>query len=325
MKSKAVIFMIASSIIAMGTVGTFINYNKSMIIIMFSILFLFFLVLAEYAESFSKLKYIFAASSFISLLSVITFGRYNFDVIASLGFFIPFIYAYLLPDLFSPILIGIVYSIICYKFPGDTETNEIIGKIAGIIFSAVSYAVMFHINRQLEISKDKYRKTSIIDSLTGVPNLVYTMQLGEEFLKNGFSLVTYILDIDNFKKTNDMYGHLLGNKVLIEVSRILKKETKNGVAGRLGGDEFIILVSDVTYQESEKFFKQLTNCLKERYLKYDPKLEPIKFSCSIGMAYAKPKSNITLEEILHNADLNMYYIKQQKINSKIIDNIEYFI
>jgi diguanylate cyclase (GGDEF)-like protein len=325
MKSKTIIFIIPSSIIAMGAVGTFINYNKSMIIITFSILFLFFLVLTEVAEAFSKLKYIFAASSFISLLLVITFGGYNFDILASLGFFIPFIYAYLLPDLISPILIGIVYGIICSKFPGDTETNEIIGKIVGIIFSSVSYAFMFHINRQLEISKDKYRKTSIIDSLTGIPNLVYTMQLGEEFLNNGLSLVTYILDIDNFKKFNDVYGHLLGNKVLIEVASILKKETKNGVAGRLGGDEFIILVSDVTYQESEKFFKQLTNCLKEGYLKYDPKLEPIKFSCSIGMAYAKPKSNITLEEILHNADLNMYYVKQQKINVKIVDDFEYFI
>lgn len=325
MKSKTAVFIITSNIIAIGAVLTFISYNKSIVIIMFSILFLFFLILAEYAEEFSKLRYIFASSSFVLLLSLITLGRYNFDVLASLGFFIPFIYAYLLPDLFSPVFTGIVYSIICWNFPGDTETNEIIGKISGIIFSAVSYAFMFYLNRQLEISKDKYKKTSIIDSLTGIPNLAHTMQLGEEFLNNGFSLVTYVLDIDKFKKINDIYGHLLGNKVLIEVANILKKETKNGVAGRLGGDEFIVLLRDVTIQEAEKFFNKLTNSLKQGYLKYDPKLEPIKFSCSIGMAYATTKSSITLEEILHNADLNMYYVKQQKLNVKIVDNFGSYI
>lgn len=84
------------------------------------------------------------------------------------------------------------------------------------------------------------------DHLTGLYNQQGLKIKCTELLKNQNSKSALIfMDLDNFKFVNDMYGHSMGDKVLFEVGKILKEETRGkDIIGRYGGDEFIVLIND---------------------------------------------------------------------------------
>lgn len=110
-----------------------------------------------------------------------------------------------------------------------------------------------------------------------------------------------ILDLDDFKQINDIYGHQTGDDVLVRFSAILRKTfRRDDIIGRFGGDEFIILMKDVPSEEfiAEKL-KTLYACLDE------DKNPPL--TCSIGVTLAHGGSDYT--EIFEQADKALYKVK----------------
>lgn len=92
-----------------------------------------------------------------------------------------------------------------------------------------------------------------------------------------------IMDVDCFKAVNDNYGHLMGDKVILALANLMKREfTEYEVLGRFGGDEFIIFIQDA---KSKEWLKEKTSELKEKFAKLTYSEATLKPTISIGISY----------------------------------------
>ncbi|MEL7569928.1 MAG: diguanylate cyclase [Eubacteriaceae bacterium] len=152
-----------------------------------------------------------------------------------------------------------------------------------------------------------------IDSLTGIYNREGLTNAFSDFQKNYQSnpyISAIIIDLDNFKNINDTYGHLGGDVVLMDLVSTAHAQLLGKYAlGRLGGDEFIVLIS-AEMQAAAVFAERLRKCVSERTVQYlDNK---IKYTISVGVAVGAHDSS--LSELMHNADMALYKAKQQGKN-----------
>lgn len=124
--------------------------------------------------------------------------------------------------------------------------------------------------------------------------------------------------MDDFKSVNDNYGHAVGDKVLKNLSDLFKNHFRQtDIVGRIGGDEFIILIEDEHIAESRiQSFTKKVNELKIE------ELQDFKLSISVGMAFA-PSNGTTFMELYRHADHALYQTKRTgKNNYKIYKNDE---
>ena len=138
----------------------------------------------------------------------------------------------------------------------------------------------------------------------------------EEVSTTGGAL--FFLDLDGFKKINDLYGHETGDLVLREVALRLDHfiQQHKGFAVRLGGDEFIVNLVDVSSKEE---ISKLADYVLSRLSAWDTQLEAFNLSVSIGIVLYPPNENNTLKLLLKNADNALY---RAKANGK--NNYQYF-
>ena len=160
-------------------------------------------------------------------------------------------------------------------------------------------------------SAELIRRQAHFDSLTALPNRFLSLdrlsQILMEVQKNHEKAAIFFLDLDDFKKVNDSLGHEVGDKLLIEAAHRLQQALKkNDTVGRLGGDEFIVLISSLD-DESDALV------IADRLLKAFRK--PFKLegrdlilTLSIGIAIS-PKDGTSASVLLRNADTAMYQAK----------------
>lgn len=144
------------------------------------------------------------------------------------------------------------------------------------------------------------------DSLTGVYNRNYFEQDGlRKVFKNAESLGIIFCDIDLLKLINDIFGHLIGDKLIGVIAGMLKESVKQEhIIIRMGGDEFIIIMINSTEEEAKGIYNNISQKAGKVILE---KIElPIFFS--LGLSFEKGK-NLCIEEILKKADENMYKCK----------------
>ncbi len=156
-----------------------------------------------------------------------------------------------------------------------------------------------------------YQKTKN-DDLTNLYNIHYLNQAIDVEIERAkryrsmFSLV--FMDLDNFKKVNDKYGHLIGSRVLIEMARLLQESLRKiDIITRYGGDEFVIILpqtsSDASFLVAERLRKAIE---KNVFLKDEG--HPIRLTASFGVA-SYPDNAKNKEELLKIADDAMYHGK----------------
>lgn len=148
------------------------------------------------------------------------------------------------------------------------------------------------------------------DTLTGLPNRHaiqerITAAITSEGVES-FGLI--FLDLDNFKKVNDHYGHLTGDALIKEVAVVLGScLTEKDVLARLGGDEFLIMVGSSSQDTVEATAQRIL----DRMLKpFALKRAEIYSGCSIGIAMF-PEHGANLEELVRSADTAMYVAKEE--------------
>lgn len=161
-------------------------------------------------------------------------------------------------------------------------------------------------------SKQKIQQQAHFDHLTGLPNRFLSLdrlkRSVNEAKRNNKMVAVMFFDLDDFKKVNDTLGHDIGDKLLIEAANRLIRVTRAGdTVGRLGGDEFIILLSDLTsvYEAqviAEKLLEQFRSPLSIESRK-------LLLTTSIGIALY-PDNGETPQTILQNADTAMYRAKE---------------
>lgn len=153
------------------------------------------------------------------------------------------------------------------------------------------------------------------DSLTGLFNRGTTKNMIENYISSFDENTTsafIILDIDNFKKTNDTYGHLQGDALLIDLADSINKVAcKSSINGRYGGDEFIIFLEDIPYKEFasgqiQKILELTTNATAK-------KLENDYVTFSAGISYL-PYDALSFDNLFKIADAALYFAKAEGKN-----------
>ena len=178
----------------------------------------------------------------------------------------------------------------------------------------VYFSVICLILTSLKSELDRALQKSKTDALTGLWNSAAFYEIAEQERQRSnryhhpFTLC--FLDLDNFKKVNDVHGHLMGDKLLKKVSAILQGQVRSSDrVARLGGDEFVVLFPETGPEAAERLSSQLhqaiNTCLKEE-------LPLVTLSMGVVTYYDVPEK---IDEIVHAADLLMYEAKKSGKNS----------
>lgn len=192
----------------------------------------------------------------------------------------------------------------------DDTMNSVLFFVNNCItfFTIVMFAIFYTSNTQRR-TRELTRKADY-DELTNLYNRYALNQIYKN-IGNADQVKNYsvaILDIDDFKKINDEYGHNSGDIVLIELANILKFYSIKGIkAGRWGGEEFVILApSSIKYSEFVSILEKLRLKISRSKFKIEDEKE-INVTVSIGST--KVKDAVSLADALTNADKNMYRAK----------------
>lgn len=187
-----------------------------------------------------------------------------------------------------------------------------------------------HFNNQIvDITERKQMEQQLLhdalhDALTGLPNRALFMNRLEQQLKKSQNQESYLfavlfLDLDRFKVVNDSVGHLVGDKLLIEIARRLEGSiAPTDTVARLGGDEFTILLENISHKSeatlvAESIYQTLT-------FPFNIEGYELFTTASIGIALSS-QGYKNPEEILRDADLTMYSAKENgKARYEIFDN-----
>ncbi|HEX5942157.1 MAG TPA: diguanylate cyclase [Anaerolineales bacterium] len=161
---------------------------------------------------------------------------------------------------------------------------------------------------ELEKANDHLRNLSLTDALTGLNNRRGFMILATGLLKFArrvsYSVCLLYIDLDSLKYINDTFGHSAGDAAIMQFSRILTDTFRDSdVIGRMGGDEFVIMIADA----SESDLASLQARLQSNVDLYNLKAAHGQaFAFSLGIIRVEPQSTITMEELLSQADAAMY-------------------
>lgn len=158
-------------------------------------------------------------------------------------------------------------------------------------------------------AQERLRVLANTDSITGLPNRNAIHELISEAIDNaGDSQVGIVyLDLDNFKKVNDAYGHMFGDQLLQSVSlAILSCLEEDQLLARFGGDEFIVLATKTSQSALEATASRILTRLR---LPFRIGLIEVYTGCSIGISLAPQHGNDS-ESVIRNADTAMYTAKE---------------
>jgi diguanylate cyclase (GGDEF)-like protein len=208
----------------------------------------------------------------------------------------------------STLLLSIVLGIIL-------EGHPIFGLF---LFVCIAILLSVAFNQHFQLYQETLNKANM-DFLTGLNNHGYFKELLEEEVavakESDKPLSVVLLDIDDFKKYNDLYGHIQGDHLLQEFGSLLKKEaeSQNYVVSRYGGEEFSILMPNTNRQKAFMFMNELRKKTNDTYYKG---VEGLPYGClsfSAGIAESE-KETYSVSELLNKADQAMYAAKDQGKN-----------
>ncbi len=176
------------------------------------------------------------------------------------------------------------------------------------------------LTESLKIANKELTEIAMTDSLTGAFNRRHFMQEAQSELSKlqrfQHSSCAIMLDIDNFKCINDQFGHDMGDQVLIKTSELCKNLLRvNDVFGRLGGEEFGVLLPETELKEATVIANRLCILLSESEIEIAS--YKIKFSASFGVSRFMD-SDKSCEQALKRADLALYKAKNDGRNQVVI-------
>ena len=162
---------------------------------------------------------------------------------------------------------------------------------------------------------EEQRKKAMHDSLTGLPNReAYQQRLEQEVQRierYGGKLSLMVCDVDLFKRINDAYGHLAGDKVLKIIAKSLQKNLRSSdFIARFGGEEFVALMPETSTNEAKIVAEKMRRKIEESPFNF--KKEPVQITVSFGISeFAKGE---TADEVFSRADKALYEAKDKGRN-----------
>jgi diguanylate cyclase (GGDEF)-like protein/PAS domain S-box-containing protein len=203
------------------------------------------------------------------------------------------------------------------------ENNQVVSAL--LLFSPTSFQAPTLIDRlgdilsrtlsqylQRKQAEERLLHASLHDALTGLPNRVFLTHQLEESLRSARRAAVLYVDLDRYKFINDTLGHSVGDQVLIEVARRLRESLRRtDVAGRMGGDEFILLLMDLTdRQQIEAVARKVLQAIERPFILME---RAYFLSASIGIAVT-PDDGRDAQALIRAADNAMYRVKSEGRN-----------
>jgi diguanylate cyclase (GGDEF)-like protein len=172
--------------------------------------------------------------------------------------------------------------------------------------------LVIHKHNKIQSSLLKFART---DALTGIRNKKNTEDEINQWLgsQNEQDIQAFVMfDIDKFKEINDGYGHVIGDEVLYQIGNVLQKHfRKDDILGRIGGDEFVILMKSInSYEDAIDRTKILSEQMNKIMIKSHPE---ITITCSIGLSFY-PIDGKNYHELYQCADQALYKTKERGRN-----------
>lgn len=218
------------------------------------------------------------------------------------------------PDFVAPVIgasgIAGVLVIVGCPFPLDRE-QVYVSMLMDLFSSALRNATL----------TDLRESSSWVDPLTGAANRLYFAQRFESEIRHaqnyGKTLALFILDIDEFKKVNDTYGHPAGDQVIKKFAETMRSVTRSSdVISRFGGDEFTVLITSLNRDEVHTYAEHLKERINAAEIFVPRHDAPIRVTASCGVAIY-PVNGRSTTELLHAADDALYEAKRQGRNRVI--------
>jgi diguanylate cyclase (GGDEF)-like protein len=212
------------------------------------------------------------------------------------------------------IAIGLNPSLRVTSYIGQLWIFHLILNFLGIVL--IYWLIMDYL--KLYRSYDQVRELADTDELTRLHNRRYLngkiQQMIERCTIKNRPLAIILLDVDNFKQVNDYYGHLTGDRALKVCGKILKESVRpSDLVVRYGGEEFVVVLSDVSLSEAEQIAERIRAKVAEQKVSIYGSSETIGITVSIGLVVF-PWGGTSAEELLHNADLALFSAKRQGKN-----------
>lgn len=179
---------------------------------------------------------------------------------------------------------------------------------------------------QESIKAAAYKELAYTDSLSQLNNRTYLLELYPDIFREAISkedpLAMIMIDIDNFKKYNDNYGHISGDKVIFEISKVIRKNVVHPLdaAIRYGGEEFLIVMPETTEKGAALLSEQIACDIKQLNLTHAYSESASVITVSQGIYCGIPKRGETLECYMQKADEALYQAKEAGKNQVRILN-----
>lgn len=188
--------------------------------------------------------------------------------------------------------------------------------------------------KSIEEENSTLRFRAFHDELTSLPNRYAISNKINDYWKSSSikntGLLCLIIDIDNFKKYNDFWGHPQGDRCLVTISKCLHQfcMENNSFCGRYGGEEFIFLCENISYKRGLQLGNELRKRVKGLNIRYGDAFDSPSVTISIGGVYGSTQALKSYLNMLDIADKELYKSKNSGkdniniVNTKINENNE---
>lgn len=181
-----------------------------------------------------------------------------------------------------------------------------LGMIVFLILMGISFVLDRFEETRETAEREMYKKIAYTDTLTGLGS---RLEAEEAFRSLDTSTDTYIMvsiDLNDLKKTNDTYGHLMGDHFIIDFAKAIQSEKQEeGILSRMGGDEFLLIYLNESEEKVRERIKRVEEKCREigRDAIYD-------LTFAYGLAISTEKTERNAEQIYQLADARMYEMKK---------------
>lgn len=210
--------------------------------------------------------------------------------------------------------IALSFSLLCTalwvgsKFFDGTYYSSTSAWVWNTVMQGTAFIYVTLLVSGLQASREAERLSARKDALTNLANKRGFLEQAQLLLslckRSGHPLVFAYIDLDNFKKVNDEFGHKQGDEVLKLAAKSMTSTFRNtDLIGRLGGDEFVVLLPETSEESALNALERLRVSVQDQMRKIG-----CDVTASIGaVAYRTP--NDSLDDITHAADVVMYAVK----------------
>lgn len=201
------------------------------------------------------------------------------------------------------------------------NNNRLIFFIAAtttaLLLSAICYFTG-RLIRSLVTARKKIEELAITDGLTRLYNRRYAIERFEEEFERcqrlDEKLACIMFDLDHFKRVNDEHGHQSGDEVLKKIAALTKDCIRTyDIAGRFGGEEFIVILPEADLQSSQKLAERLRTLVQNTAIPISDRMAPLNVTISIGIAILHSDDS-SVSDLIKRADEALYQAKNNGRN-----------